>query len=137
VSCRFPLVLAWLAASLLFGSAGCDSGPKMGTVSGEVTLDGQPLAKGNVNLEPLDGTTQTAGGPIIDGKFNVKVGVGKARVRITANKVIGQRQAYPGPGSPVVDDVVELIPAKYNAQSELEVDVGPDVTPAKFELLSK
>ncbi|QDU30559.1 hypothetical protein ETAA8_57050 [Anatilimnocola aggregata] len=117
--------------------SGCDSGPQMGTVEGEVLLDGQPLAEGNVNLEPLDGKTQTAGYVIKNGKFKLKIGLGKARVRITANKVIGEEPVYPGqPNSPMRPRVTELIPKRYNSTSLLEVNVGEGVNPAKFELTS-
>ncbi|WP_254511029.1 hypothetical protein [Anatilimnocola floriformis] len=109
----------------------------MATVTGDVTLDGQPLAEGNIRFEPSNGDDPTAGDKIHDGKFKLDVAVGKAKVRITASKVIGQEPVYPGSNSMMRDKVVELIPRKYNAETTLELDVQKNAPLAKFDLLSK
>ena len=136
--CFDRICLSYAIIALLLGCVlGCGGrGPMMGTVTGIVSLDGTHLKDGNINFEPVNGIDQTASGKIADGQFSVQVPVGKSKVRVTANKVIGQRRAYPGPESPVVDDVVELIPKKYNAETGLEVDVQRGATPASFELKS-
>ena len=129
------------AASILCGClilAGCSSdGVETATVSGEVTLDNQPLAAGNIQFRPLSGDAPTAGAEIKDGKFEAQVPVTKMRVEITANKVVGQRKAYDAPNSPVADEVVELIPPRYNANSELTLDVKEGTQTVRYDLQSK
>jgi hypothetical protein len=133
--CRVAQVI--LLAALIFAS-GCNRGPTMGTVRGEVTLDGQPLKEGRVLFTPVDGQGQTGGATIADGKFTAEVPLGKMQVQINANKVVGRKAAYEGvPNSPMYDEVVELIPARYNAHSEITLEVKPGTQDAKYELKSK
>jgi hypothetical protein len=124
---------------LVVGSlAGCQRGPAVGTVEGEVTLDGQPLKEGRIALTPLDGQSQTAGATITDGKFALEAPATSMKVEINANRVIGKRRVYEdSPQSPVVDVVEELIPPRYNINSELTLEVKPGPQQAKFELKSK
>ena len=75
-------------------------------------------------LVPTDPTKGgTAGATIKDGKFTADVPVGELRVEISAPKVVGKRKAYDTPDSPTVDIVEDLIPARYNVNSELKVTV--------------
>jgi hypothetical protein len=113
----------------------CNRGPAVGKVAGEVTLDGAPLKDGNILFTPIDGQGQTAGDKITDGKFTVDVPVAKMQVQITASEVIGQEPAYLGdPKSPMIPKLRELVPQRYNAQSELTLDVKPGPQTVKFDL---
>jgi hypothetical protein len=117
--------------------AGCPSGPAVGTVSGDVTLDGQPVKDGRISFTPVDGQGGTGGAAIVDGKFKAEVPVAKMKVEINGNKVIGKRKAYDTPESPLMDEVVEIIPPKYNFNSELSLEVKKGVQDVKYELKSK
>jgi hypothetical protein len=113
----------------------CSHGPPVGKISGEVTLDGSPLKEGNILFTPVDGQGQPTGDKITDGKFTVESPVGNMQVQITANEVIGQEPAYAGdPKSPMIQKLRELIPKRYNAQSELTLDVKPGPQTVKYEL---
>jgi hypothetical protein len=126
------LALVILASATLFA---CNRGPAIGKVSGEVTLDGSPLKEGNVLFTPIDGLSQTGGATIADGKFTADVPVAKMKVQISANEVIGQEPAYAGdPKSPMIPKVRELIPKRYNDQSELTLDVKPGAQSVKYDL---
>src|SRR5262245_4938656 len=61
--------IAFASLIALFG--GCFSN-STGTVSGSVTFNGKPLAKGLVTFSPAGGKGGTAGGEIVGGKFEVK-----------------------------------------------------------------
>jgi hypothetical protein len=126
-----------LALTFTVVQAGCDQGPAMGTVTGEVTLDGQPVKDGHVLFTPLEGSGQTGGGPLREGKFKAEVPIGKMKVELHGNKVIGKRKAYDTPETPWEDDVAELLPAKYNFKSELTLDVKKGEQEVKYELKSK
>jgi len=127
--------IALLSMAFVLGFVGC--GPSRTTVSGEVTLDGQPLDNGSITFIPLEGDTPSAGIAITAGEYHVELAPGKKRVEISATKVVGKRQVYEGdPNSPVVEDVREIIPPVYNAQSTLAVDITPGNNTHSFDLQS-
>jgi len=127
------LTVLFLVFSFLFFSA-CNHGPAVGKISGEVTLDGSPLKEGRILFTPVDGQSQTGGATITDGKFTADIPVAKMTVQINANEVIGKEPAYAGdPKSPMIDKVRELIPKRYNDQSELTLDVKPGSQTVKYE----
>jgi hypothetical protein len=126
----------WMLAALA-SAAGCSDNAELGTVAGIVTLDGQPLAKGEIRFVPADGQSATAGAAIAEGKFTASVPPGEKKVQISAPKVTGKKKMYDTPDSPTVDIVQELLPARYNVQSELTITVGHGTQEEKFELKSK
>lgn len=68
---RRRLAALALGGALCLMAAGCgQEGIARRTVSGEVTLDGKPLAEGRVMFSPL-GEGGSAGGPIEGGKFSL------------------------------------------------------------------
>jgi hypothetical protein len=121
----------------LFAPAGCGEGTSGGTVNGTVTLDGQPLKDGLVSFAPADGKGQTADAKITDGKFTLKLPVGTMKVMISAPKVVGKKKMYDTPDAPSVDEIKELLPEKYNAQSKLTVTVKAGTQDETFALTSK
>ena len=123
-------------AVLFLVAAGCSQGPAVGTVTGEVTFDGQPVKKGHIEFTPLDGQGQTGGVMIDEGKFSGEVPVAQMRVQIHGQKVVkGTYQAYPG--APLEDDVVEMLPAKYHSKSDITLDVKRGKQEVKYDLKSK
>jgi len=124
-------------AALLLSSAllGC-SGASTAEVRGEVSVDNAPLKKGHIRFVGTDG--KAGEGEVADGKYAVTgVPVGEVKVEITAPKVVGTRKMYDTPDSPTVEDIQELLPAKYNAKSELKMTVQSGSQEKKFDLQSK
>jgi hypothetical protein len=132
---RLRLVFAWPFLALAL--AGCaDHKP---VVTGRVTLDGQPVESGVVQFFPEDSQGPSGkAGMIKDGTYtSPEVPVGKMRVVINAPKIVGKKKATDLPESPLIDDVKELIPAKYNSKSTLVREIKPGVNTIDFELTSK
>jgi hypothetical protein len=125
-----------LMVVIAFAAAGCSADSSHGTVSGTVSLDGEPLASGLIRFVPTDGQTATADTTIQNGQFSVKVPIGEKQVSITAPKVVGKRKMYETPDSPTVDVVQELLPERYNARSELTYTVEPGEQEKDFALNS-
>ena len=124
-----------LLVSVLAAVAGCSIDD--GTVTGTVTLNGQPLKEGTVRFLPVDGKGPTASAEIKDGKFTAAVPPGRKRVEFSAPKIVGKPQKmYDTPDSPVVDQVDELIPARYNVASELTITVKGGSQTETFALTS-
>ncbi|HEX4413715.1 MAG TPA: hypothetical protein VH107_08805 [Lacipirellulaceae bacterium] len=132
-------LLSFTSSFLLLGLlTGCSADTKHGAVTGTVSLDGQPIKSGNIRFDPADGRTATADATITDGKFSATVPPGEKRVSITAPRVVGKKKVYETPNSPTVDLTEEMLPKRYNAQSELKatVKLGNQELPA-FDLKSK
>jgi hypothetical protein len=100
--------------------AGCNSpATDKVPVSGTVTFSGQPVPTGDIVFIAADGATASDSGRITDGKFNFQTKPGKKRVEINATRA--------GKVDPVMGPSQEpYIPAKYNSQSTLTVEVVRD-----------
>jgi hypothetical protein len=124
------LAMAW--------GAGCSDSVKKATVNGTVTLNDRPLKEGDVRFVPIDGKSQTATAKIVDGKFTVTgVALGEMRVEFSAPKVLKPRKAYDTQDSPMVDEVGELIPERYNVKSELKITVKEGSQDETFALAGR
>ena len=106
-------------------------------VSGSVTLDGQPLAEGTIHFAPVDGQSPSQAAVIKDGSYqselhrtNYKVQIYSPKPAKTAAKL---DENGPG-GGPRVE---ELLPSRYNIQSELKLSVTGVSKAASFDLKSK
>lgn len=123
----FIALLAW---------TGCSESTTHGTVQGTVTLDGKPLSEGVVRFVPVDGSTGTASAAITNGEYTAQVPVGLNRIEFSAPKVTGKQKMYDTPDSPSVDIVAELLPERYNLQSELQLQISTGKSQPSHELLS-
>jgi hypothetical protein len=131
----FRLVPAFAIGAAFF-VGGC-GGPPRAKVRGTVTLDGKPIKNGSIEFFPISGQGQTAGVAIKDGAYSVDASVGEMKVSIRATEVIGQHKAYDTPDSPMIDDVRSIIPARYNAQSELKRTLVAGDNEVNFDLATK
>jgi len=104
----------------------------MGDVQGRVTVNGEPLAEGAVRFIPINGDTPTSGGSVQNGSFRVQVPVSKQRVEFVANVVDTAKT----PPNPRADQIYmkSLVPARYNSQSTLTLDVVSGVNEPEFKL---
>jgi hypothetical protein len=125
----------WVAL-FLFGCLmipGCGA-PTVGDVSGNVTVDGEPAKSGSIAFFAVDGMSSTAGGAITDGQYAVRVPPGECRIEIRVSKVVGEKKLYDAPDSPVQPILAEVLPPKYNDDSELTFDVKPGKQKHDFNL---
>ncbi len=109
-------LLIWVGCGAFVGCG--DPGPKTYPVSGSVTLDGRPLAEGDIYFFPLDANVSADAGRITGGQFAFRAKAGKMRVEIRAAHVVpGKRTPM---GGPVRE---ESLPARYNKATELTAEV--------------
>ncbi len=85
-----------LGAIVLGIFSGCGNSGGRLPVSGSVTLDGVPLANGEIIFVPISGTKgPTAAGEILAGKFKIPAAkgpiAGSYRVEITAERATGRK----------------------------------------------
>jgi hypothetical protein len=122
------------ALALLLGmTAGCWSSRPV--VEGTVTLDGEPIEKGTIELLPSDGKGPTAGCGIEAGKYRMPAAPGSRQVVIRASRKDGQMPDPMSPGSgAMVDRYVSYVPEKYNDKTELTVTIKPGLNQHDFKL---
>ena len=122
--------------SLCVAFIGC-SRSDMGSVTGSVTVDGEPAKVGAISFFAVDGRAPTAGAPIVDGKFTAQVKPGVCMVQIRVSKVVGKKKIYDTPDSPVREVWAEVLPAKYNDNTQLKLDVKRGDNQQEYKLTSK
>ena len=131
---------ALLAGVVLVAFAGCGSGgydgPQRAEVTGTVAFDGAPVANGTINLIPQSEGRQV-GVTIIDGTYtfagNDGPTFGKYKVEIFGF----EPKETPEGADEDHGSSKQILPAKFNAETELELDVsGPKLT-KDFALTSK
>jgi hypothetical protein len=129
-----------MLAAALAGCGGEDDPWPRAAVSGQVTLDGAPLASGTITFFP-SGTTKgpAAGGEIVAGKFSIpaRTGpvVGTNRIEVRSVQKTGRMVESPsaveadGPATEgmLVEEYADIVPQRYNTYSELERTIEPDI----------
>jgi hypothetical protein len=138
---------AWVVAGPLLVAAavaGCGrkaDGIDRQAVSGEVTLDGKPLADGSITFSPT-GDGPSAGGTITGGRYAIAQAEGPApgsyKVVIQAMQPTGKKLPDSDHPGKTVDEMTNVVPEAYNARTELTAEVkkgGPNTF--NFPLSSK
>ncbi len=126
--------VAWASLILALLLTGCGSdGPERGIVTGEVTLNGEPLQGADIEFQPDEGSP-SYGMTDRKGRYDLmytrdKRGamIGEHTVRITTSTTDTDAR-----GNEVA--VPQRVPPKYNARSELTRQVKPGKNKFDFEL---
>lgn len=122
--------------------AGCGQGDaSRAAISGEVTLDGQPLEQGSILFVPIDGAKgSVSGGPIENGRYQLPrakgAAVGWNRVEIRSPRNTGKKIQY-APGTAPSMEVVQMVARRFNTESSLKAEVKPEQNTANFDVASK
>lgn len=133
--------LAMMAAMALCLVMGCsqNSGPELGYVEGNVTLDGNPLDGAEVQFEPEDARPSVA---FTDenGHYVLKFTGSRDGATLGTHtvRILSARGSSGGEGDgPLVKARPELLPAKYHVKSTLTADVQSGNNTIDFDLQSK
>ena len=130
----------WLlipAALLACGCSGAEGGRRQ--VSGEITLDGEPLPGGWIYFRP-QAEGHSSAGEITAGNFNIpaKQGLvaGTYTVAIEYRQPTGRMQkVYTGEE---IEEVKQIVPPQYNEATTLSATIEPSgKNELKFELTSE
>lgn len=134
------------AAAFLVLLVGCGESVKMAHVRGTVSVDGKPLGDGAITFFPVDGKGPTTGALIEGGEYRVQIPITQGpdmpdtvrmKVSISAPKVVGMKKLYNTEQAIERPVTAESLPPKYNAQSELTIEVKPGKNDRDFDLKSK
>jgi hypothetical protein len=122
--------------------AGC--GGNRAAVEGSVTLDGKPVDGGIIAFIPDDGKSGEdhvkAHGEIKGGKYALSrsegPNPGKYKVTINWPKKTGRKVDAPGDPGVKMDEVKEAVPARYNKQTTLVIEIKSGSNTKDYELKS-
>lgn len=129
--------LAFLGFALLCALAGCGQTNPLGrkAISGSVTLDGQPLEKGAIELHPIEGGVQS-GELIAGGKYSMSTAKGPAvgKYRVVIYDTYETPPLPPGhmPGDTLPPAPKPKVPPDWNSKSKQTIEVKPE-GPFKFD----
>lgn len=137
---HITLVVGMMSLCLTVGCGG-----NLASVSGSVTFDGQPVEEGEIRFIPASnqggqGSPQVAGATIAQGKYDVPADKGAVpgtyRVEIRAEKKTGKKilAVPPAPPGSMIEITEQFVPAKYNEQSTLTLEITAGSNSKDFEL---
>lgn len=119
---------------MLVGCGGSADAPELGTVTGNMTFDNEPLPNATLTFSPVESGRPSSAVTDDDGDYellytfdNAGAPPGKYQVSITSATTTTDDA-----GNDV--DVPERLPAKYNSQTELEEEVKPGPNTIDFKL---
>ena len=96
---------------------GCNNGPKMVKVTGDVSYEGKPVESGEIIFLSTDPAFGPDAGPIANGRFEFMAKTGSKRVEIRGTKQVAMTAMGPL--------MKEFIPLEFNADSKLTAEVTP------------
>ncbi len=119
----------WIVSCVALGGCGgaADSLPRQ-AVSGAVTLDGRPLARGSIQFQPASQNGVAAGAEIKDGKYAIPRDQGPipGEYKVIISSASATAPTPTGPPGQSPPPPPDLIPARYNAESTLTATVEAD-----------
>jgi hypothetical protein len=102
----------------------------MAVISGQVSLDGKPLERGAITFLPAAGGSRSSGTRIERGEYSLPDGAGlppgRYEVRIVAYQSTGRTLPDPDLPGQFIEETRQIAPARYNSQSELQIEVKPE-----------
>ena len=105
-----------------------------------VTLDGQPLESGHIDMGPVAGQHGVAtGGDIVDGVYKMRASEGEMVVSIRSQQTVTltpEEQTEDELAHGITQRTKELLPKNYNDRSELKCTIAPGKNTVNFDLVS-
>jgi hypothetical protein len=121
--------------SVLLAGCGDSTGGRQ-AISGTVTLKGQPLNDGTITFIPASAGATQAGATISKGAFQIAKaqGLQPGKYKVSINSPDGETPVDPNvpPGPSGNFSSKDRVPAEYNLESKLEVEVKKG-EPNKFD----
>src|SRR3954470_20739040 len=122
---RYSHLRSWLVAVTIAaaGCGGASDGLPRESISGKVTLDGQPLATGKITFVPIGFEGPPAGAPVEGGSYSIARQEGPIpgtySVSVYSLRLTGKSLPDPEDPTATTKETFEGIPPRYNAKSEL------------------
>jgi hypothetical protein len=134
-----PGLLISMALVTLGMGCGRTNGPPLGTVTGTVTLNGEPVPGVNVIFIPENKGSPSYGGTDEDGVYRLMFNRNRAGAELGKHNVLieSPQPETDDSGNPITSTVTVPIPQKYQQQGVLSAEVDPGRNEFDFELDTK
>lgn len=148
-SCRKLCLTSLIFSSLVVHSSSCsrsdNNSPERAAINGQIKFKGEAVEDGMITFTPLSPTVgPSTGAKISKGAYSISQEsgpvVGMNRVEITAYQKTGKRieAGTPNPPGTMVDELNQIIPKEYNAQSIISIQINTGNNENKdFDLVKK
>ncbi len=127
-----------LGVALVVFGLGCgrSSGPSLGTVTGTVTLDGEPLSGVRVTFVPQEKGSPSYGVTDENGSYRLYFNQKRFGAELGTHNVVLQNceRETDDSGKPVDDTPIVPIPRKYQLPGQLTADVDSGRNSIDFDL---
>jgi hypothetical protein len=131
-------------ALAMLPAGGCGHGDpfERTPIEGVVTLDGREVDGGIITFAPVS-QGAAATGPIVAGRFRLPQSEGPSpgpyRVEVYCVKPTGRKVPDSDNPKVLIDEQANMIPPRYNVQSELKVEIPPGgrAEPLSLALVTK
>ncbi|MDB5385068.1 MAG: hypothetical protein JWM11_714 [Planctomycetaceae bacterium] len=128
----------FISALLATLSLGCGSGngPPLGTVTGTVTMNGEPVTGVNITFVPKDKGTPSYSGTDENGKYHLMFNHYRAGAELGTHHVLieNSEPETDDNGQPDAVRLIVKIPHKYGQHGVLSADVRPGNNTFDFTL---
>lgn len=135
---RHPRVLLIIIGCLSMTFGGCSKKSEQFEIRGQVTYQGQPIADGKILFMPIDESRPQAIAKIVDGEYVTAspggVFVGEYKVQVFGYRGNGKIQDLGELYGGKQEQQVQYVPAKFNQETELTVDISSEESEYDFEL---
>lgn len=125
----------FLISFCILSLPGCGKSPAEAKVSGTVTLDGNPVANAEVTFTPEDGSRISQGVTDSEGRYVLRFTASLDGAAVGTHNVTIRTGSSESSDDP--EAAKEIIPAKYNTQSELKETVKAGKNVVDFKLTSE
>ena len=132
-------IVSCVLLTVIASATGCSTGD-MGSVSGTVTLDGKPLDRALVRFTPVNGDRGSIAQTDKDGNYSLQYSLQKSGARVGEHTVTITTAAEPVPDEDTGEYLparAELLPTKYNVETELKATVKAGRNTFDWELDSE
>jgi hypothetical protein len=128
-------VVLWSSLPVLLTACNPEKVPKLGAVTGTVTMDGQPVADAAVTFDGANpGEPPSLGQTDSSGKYELYYSRGHKGATIGEHVI--RISTYGGSTADDAEPRKETIPARYNVKSELKAEVKRGANNHNFDLKS-
>ena len=135
---RHQRVLLTLIGCLAISLEGCTKKDEQFEIRGQVSYQGEAIAEGKILFMPKDESRPQAIAQIADGEYVTAspggVFVGEYKVQVLGYRGTGKIQDLGPLYGGKQEQQVQYIPAKFNRETELTVDISSEESEYDFEL---
>lgn len=122
------------AVAVSLALVGC--GGSSARVEGTISYDGKPVEEGAITFVPSDGKAQKVSTRFFQGRYAIDGthGLTPGKYKVELNALVRTGKKITTGDGPPIDEVKDILPAKYNSATTLSADLTGGANTKNFEL---